>query len=178
MRSIQLLFSSHSRGHWSTKKLSDLPKVEPRCELSGSCCRALHLNPECCLLLVEAGYRWGVEGWAGAGNESGDWCSSGLRYPLRENVVFHSRWSVETLKAHKQEKNNNNKIESVLLKDNFGGWLFWGGNEQSKCKESSKLGGCCNSLRESWKQVFTEAVALRVEGRGYFWEIVRIPLWF
>lgn len=177
MRSIQLLFSSYSWGHWSTKKLSDLPKVEPRCELSGSCCRALHLNPECCLLLVEAGYRWRVEGWEGAGNESGDWCSSGLRYPLCKNVMFHSRCSVEKLKAHKQEKNNN-KIESVLLKDNFGGWLFWGGNEQSKCKEGSKLGGCCNSLRESWKKVFTEAVALRVEGSRYFWEIVRIPLWF
>ena len=51
-----------------------------------------------------------------------------------KKVGIHSTCSSETSMAHKQEKN---QIKSVLLRDGFSRRLFWGGNEEGKCEESS-----------------------------------------
>lgn len=45
-----------------------------------------------------------------------------------KKFAIHSTCSMETLMAHKQEK-----IKSVLLRDDFSGRLFWVGNVQGKC---------------------------------------------
>lgn len=92
----------------------------------------------CCLLLVGVGCGWRVGHWAGAGDE---WrlVLSGDGSPTAEERGFHPTGSVETRKAYQHE---NDKIESVLLKDNLGGRLLGDGDDKGKCKGSIRQGGC------------------------------------